>query len=238
MSTRDFVRRHVFHNLTLKLTSILLAIGLWLAVASSPSSEVALNVAIIFRNMPPELEISSENIPSVQIRVRGPERVVRRLQPSDVHAEIDLKDMKPGEHSFDLTKAIGVPDRLEIAQVVPSEVRIQLDTRATRWVPVRPRVVGSFPAGYHLGAIRPDPDRVQIIGPTKEIDAVDAAITDPIDVSGVLDSMTVMRPAYVSDPLIQVTGPHPIRITITVEKDKTSSSGNSDSSKPASNKSE
>jgi YbbR domain-containing protein len=236
VSARDFVRRHVFHNLTLKLTSIMLAAGLWLAVASSPLSEVALNVAIIFRNMPPDLEISSQNVPMVQIRVRGPERVVRALQSSDVHAEIDLSGMKPGEHSFDLTKAIGVPDRLEVAQVVPSEVRIQFDTRATRLVPVRPRVVGTFPPGYHLVAVQSDPDRVQIVGPTNEIDAVDAAVTDPVDITGVLDSLTVARPAYVSDPLIQVTNPHPVRITVTVEKDKTASSGNSDSSKPGSSK--
>ena len=51
MSTRDFFRRHVFHNLTLKLTSLVLAAGFWLAVSSSPPSEVALNVPIIFRNM-------------------------------------------------------------------------------------------------------------------------------------------------------------------------------------------
>ena len=220
MSARDFVRRHVFHNLTLKITSILLATGLWLAVASSPPSEVAMSVPIIFRNMPSDLEISSEHIPTVQIRVRGPERVVRRLQAADVRAEVDLGGMKPGEHTFDLTKAIAVPDKLEVAQVVPSEMHLLFDIRATRWIPVQPRVVGSFPAGYHLADARPDPDKVEIIGPKKEIDAVDKAITDPIDVTGLLDTITVMRPAYVSDPLIQVTDPHPVRVTITVQKDE------------------
>lgn len=220
MSTRDFVRRHLFHNLTLKITSILLATGLWLAVASSPPSEVAMSVPIIFRNMPSDLEISSEHIPTVQIRVRGPDRIVRRLQGADVRAEVDLTGMKSGEHTFDLTKAVTVPDKIEVAQVVPSEVQVQFDTRATRWIPVHPRVVGTFPVGYHLADARPDPDKVEIIGPKKEIDAVDSAITDPIDVTGVLDRITVIRPAYVSDPLIQVTDPHQVRVTITVQKDE------------------
>ena len=86
MSARDFFRRHLFHNLALKVTSLALASALWLAVSSSPPSEVALQVPLIFRNVPSNLEISSENIPSVQIRVRGPERIVRRLVPSDVLA--------------------------------------------------------------------------------------------------------------------------------------------------------
>lgn len=220
MSARDFMRRHVFHNFGLKLTSLLLATGLWLAVTSSPQSEIALNAAIIFRNMPADLEISSEGIPSVQIRVRGPERVVRHLQPSDVRAEIDLTGMKPGEHTFDLTKAISVPDRLEIAQVVPSEVHVAFDTRAKRQLPVRPRVVGTFATGYRIGKIETDPASVEVVGPKKELDSIDSAITDPIDVSGVLDEITVSRPAYVPDPLIQVTNPNPVRITITMQKEK------------------
>jgi YbbR domain-containing protein len=220
VSAREFVRRHVFHNIGLKLTSLLLATGLWLAISSSPQSEVALNVAIIFRNMPADLEISSENIPAVQIRVRGPERIVGRLQASSVRAEIDLSGMKAGEHTFDLTKAIGVPDRLELAQVVPSEVHVSFDTRATRRVPVRPRVTGKPAPGYDIARVDPNPNEVEIIGPSKEIESVDSAITDPIDVTGVLDQITVVRPAYVSDPLIQVTDPNPVRITITMQKGK------------------
>lgn len=220
MSAAGFLRRHVLHNLGLKVTSLLLATALWLAVASSPSSEVALSVPIILRSMPAALEVSSEQIPEAQIRIRGPERIVRQLHASDVHVEIDLSGMKPGERSFDLTRAISVPDRLEVAQVVPSEVHLAFDTRATRRVPVKPRVTGTFTSGYELGQIDADPADVELIGPKKQIDAIDAAVTDPIDVTGVLDRITVTRPAYVSDALIQVTDPHPVRITIIMQKQK------------------
>ena len=219
MSTREFFRRHVFHNVTLKITSLLLAIGLWLAVASSPPSEVVLNTAIIFRNMPADLEISSETIPSVQIRVRGPERVVSRLDSKDVRAELDLVGIHPGEHTFDLTKAITVPDRLEVSQVVPSEVHVLLDVRDTRLVPVRPRIVGASAAMYHATS---DPAQVAIIGPRKEVEAVESAITDPVDVTGIRDSLVVTRPAYVPDPLVQVKDSQPVRVTVTIQKDQSS----------------
>ena len=216
MSARDFFRRHVFHNLALKVTSLALASALWLAVSSSPPSEVALDVPLIFRNVPADLEISSENIPSVQIRVRGPERIVRRLVPSDVRAEVDVTGIGRGERSFDLTKAITVPDKLEVAQVVPSEAHVDFDIRSTREVPVKPRVVPT----YRVTSVSTDPRTVAIIGPKKQVDSADSAITDPIDVTGVLDQMTVTRTVYVPNPLIQVTNPHPVRITITMEKEK------------------
>jgi YbbR domain-containing protein len=152
----------------------------------------------------------------VQIRVRGPERIVRRLGPSDVRAEVDVSGIRPGEFSFDLTKAIAVPDKLEVAQVVPSEAHLDFDIRSMREVPVKPRVV----PGYRVASISTDPRTVSIIGPKKQVDSVDSAITDPIDVTGVLEQMSVTRTAYVPDPLIQVTNPHPVRITIIMEKEK------------------
>jgi hypothetical protein len=100
---QDFFRRYVFHNLGLKLISLGLAVGVWLAVARDPVAEVAVDVAIEFHNLPQNMEISSENIPRAQIRLRGPERIVHRLNASDVYAEIDLVNLRPGEHTFDLT---------------------------------------------------------------------------------------------------------------------------------------
>ena len=59
---RDFLNRFVLHNLGLKLISLGLATGLWLAVARDPVAEVAVDVPIEFHNIPQNLEISSENI--------------------------------------------------------------------------------------------------------------------------------------------------------------------------------
>ena len=216
---RDFFRRHVIHNLGLKLLSFVLAAGLWLAIASSPPSEIALNVAVIFRNMPANLEISSENIPSVQVRVRGPEAVVSRLRASDIRAEIDLADVKPGEHTFDLTHQIGVPDRLTVSDVVPSEIHLAFDSRATRMVPVDPRISGEFVHGYRIAAKQVDPASVEITGPQKQVASVVAATTDPVDVTGVVSRVSVARHPYVSDPLIQVVNPRSVRVTVTMEPD-------------------
>ena len=222
MSTRDFFRRHIFHNLTLKLTSLLLAAGFWLAVSSSPPSEVALNVPIIFRNMPANLEISSENLPSAQIRVRGPEAIVRRLQAADVSAEIDVTDIKAGERTFDLTHQIHVPDRLTIAQVVPSEIHVSFDARATRSVKVEARFIGEAPPGYKP-KFEYDPADVEITGPQKQVSTVKVATTDPVDITGVVSSLSVARHAYVSDPLIQVSSPRSVRITVTMEPENSPS---------------
>jgi len=214
-----FFRKNVLHNLGLKLLSLALAVGLWMALAAEPVSEVAVDVPISFHDMPGNLEISSENIPKAQIRLRGPERMIRRLQPSDIYAEIELANVKPGERTFDLTAAqIRHPRELSIVQVVPSDVHLAFDLRTTREIPVQPRVIGSFAAGYKIGQIQVEPSTVLVAGPKQRVAAIESATTDPMDITGAITRMTFMRHPYVQDPLIQVASPGPVRITILMEK--------------------
>jgi len=216
---RDFLHRYVLHNLGLKLVSLALAVGLWLAVARDPMAEVAVNVPIEFHNMPENLEISAENIPTAQIRLRGPQRIVHQLRSSDVYVGVELSGLKPGERTFDLTdRQIHRPAGLEVVQVVPSQVHFAFDDRLARRVPVQPRVVGSFAAGYQISQVSADPAVVTITGPKKRVEAVETATTDPVDVSGTMNRATFVRHAYVSDPLIQVSDPSSVRVTVIMEK--------------------
>jgi YbbR domain-containing protein len=216
---KDFLRRRVLHNFGIKLLSLVLAVGLWLAVTRDPVAEVAVEVPIEFRNIPENLEINTESVPRAEIRVRGPQRIVRRLQPADIYAEIELGGMKPGERTFDLTsQQVHKPRELEVVQVIPSQFHLTFDTRLTRQVPVRPRVFGTFAPAYQIGRIDSQPATITISGPRKRVEAVEAAITDPVDASGTMDHATFVRHAYVSDPLVQVMDPSPVRVTVIMEK--------------------
>src|SRR6202162_817330 len=97
------LRRWVLHNFWLKVLSLLLATGLWVVISPDQEpAEVAVRVPIEFQHVPAELEISSVTIPDAQIRVRGPERLIRELRSTDIHAELELGDAKPGERTYDL----------------------------------------------------------------------------------------------------------------------------------------
>ena len=168
---KDFFRRHVLHNFGIKLLSLALAVGLWLAVTRDPVAEVAVEVPIEFRNIPENLEISTESVPRAEIRVRGPQRVVRRLQAADIYAEIELSGMKAGERTFDLTaQQVHRPRELEVVQVIPSQFHLMFDTRLTRQIPVRPRVFGNFAAGYRIGTSRRSRPPFPISGPRKRVE--------------------------------------------------------------------
>jgi len=216
----NLLRRWVLHNFWLKILSLLLATGLWMAIAPDQEpAEVAVRVPIEFQHVPPRLEISSITIPEAQIRVRGPERLIRELRSADIHAELELADAKPGERTFDLTaQQIRHQRDLHVVQVVPGQVHLSFDTRLTRDVEVRPRVTGNFLAGEQISKVLVDPERITITGPKHHVETMDAATTDPIDASGTTSQATFVTNVYVADPLVQVVQPTPVRVTVIMEK--------------------
>jgi len=202
-----------------------MAVGLWLALEHDPVAEVAVQVPIIYPVME-NLEIASENVPQAQIRVRGPERIIRGLRASDVYAEVDLSSASAGERTFDLTaQQVHLPHGLEVVQVIPSQFHLTLDTRLTRQISVRPRVVGNFASGYSVDVVSAEPATISISGPRRRVEAVESAITDPVDASGTMERSTFITHAYVSDPLVQVVQPQPIRVTVTVVKNPAATGG-------------
>jgi hypothetical protein len=124
-----FLRRWVLHNFWLKVLSVVLATGLWMAISPDQEpAEITLRVPIEFRHVPPQLEISSVNTPEAQVRVRGQERMIRDLRPTDIHADLELKDATPGEHTFDLTaQQIHVQRDLTVVQVTPVRVTVMME---------------------------------------------------------------------------------------------------------------
>ncbi len=212
----NFFRRWVLHNFWLKALSLLLATGLWMAISPDQQpAEVAIRVPIEFEHVPRHLEISSENVPEAQIRVRGPERMIRNLRSVDLHAELDLADAKPGERTFDLTaQQVRHQRDLQVVQVVPGQVHLSFDTRLTRDVEIHPQIAGNFASGEQIAKVIVTPERITITGPQHHVENVVAATTDPIDASGTRTQATFLTNVYISDPLVQVVNPTSVSVRV------------------------
>jgi YbbR domain-containing protein len=221
-----FFKRYVIHNFGLKVLSLILATGMWFLISRDEQlAEVDVRAPIVFRNVPSDLEVSSEAIPEALIRVRGPERVIRQLRNNEVQAELDLAGTTPQQRTFDLTtKQIRHPREVTVMQIVPSQLHLAFDTRLTREVEIHPRVTGSFSDGEQIVRVDADPPRITVTGPRRHVEKLDAATTDPVDATGTRGSTVFTTTVYVTDPLIQVDQATSIRVTVVVEKPGTATS--------------
>jgi len=212
---KAFFQRYVAHNLLLKVVALVSAVLLWSAVSREPVVETAYNVPIELHQVPPNLEITTASIPLAQVRLRGPERRIRQLTAADVHPAISLAGAGTGEHTYDLTASqVRVPYSIEVVQVMPSEVRIGFDRSLTRQIEIHPRITGQFEKGFGVLHVTAEPATITIVGPQVRVQAAAAAITDPIDATGVRGTATFTTNAYVPDPLVRELKPEQIHVTV------------------------
>lgn len=220
------LRHALFDHMLLKVLSFIIALLMWYGVAHDPVSEISLQVPVEFSRAPKTLDYTLDVIPQAQVRLRGPARELRDLPQESVHAVIDLSGAVPGEHTYDLDTAhIQVPHGIEVMQVTPNRLRLVFDTHITRQVQVIPRVVGILPPGLRISTMTASPAEVTISGPARHVNAVERAVTDPVDVTGVSGQASFQTMAYLPDPLVHISTPGPVRVLVTTQKSTSKAGG-------------
>lgn len=182
---------HPFRNPGLKIMAVLLATGLWFVVAGEQNVERTLRVPLEFRNKPVNLEVLGDPPTTVDIRVVGSSALLSRIDAGEVVAVLDLGTARPGSRLFHVrTDEIRVPYGVDVMQVTPSTIGLELEVSSRRRVRVVPAVEGDPAPGFVTGRITSDPDSVEVIGPESHLKSLTAATTEPVSVAGLRESVT------------------------------------------------
>jgi YbbR-like protein len=125
-----WLRKYIFANAGLKLLALGISFFLWVTYTSEPYAEVGFQVVLEFINVPPQLEISGDVPTAVDVRVRGPSALLRRLTPSDLTLRIDLKNAPAGGTLVRITPGmVGAPYGAAVVRVSPDAFHVTLVPR-------------------------------------------------------------------------------------------------------------
>lgn len=185
-----------FRHLGLKILAIALAALLWLIVAGDQLVERSLRVPLEFRNIPPALEIVGDPPTAVDVRLRGSSALLGRLEPRDIVAVLDLGSARAGSRMFHLrSDEVRAPYGVNVAQVVPGTLALDLEKSGRRTVPIVPALDGEPAPGFVIGRVTSEPPTVEVAGPESRLKQLTGATTEPVDVTGsharVRDDVTV-----------------------------------------------
>jgi YbbR domain-containing protein len=210
----------VFHNFWWKLLALVAAVVLWAVVASEPELSTFATVRLEYRNLPEDLEISSDPVSSVSLELRGPSGVLRgvgdAIQPAVV---LDMSDVQPGERTFTIGAGnVKLARGVRMVRAIPSEVRFLFERRLVRLVPVAVRFTGQGLNGYTVARQSVAPDRLEIAGPASRVARIAAAVTDPVDLSSALDTSTFRVNAFVEDSFVRFHSSPQVVVTVTMKK--------------------
>ena len=209
----------LFRDLGLKVLAAALAVLLWwLTVAGDPVAERGLRVPLEFENVPASVEILGELPDEVEVRLRGPSAVLRRLEAGEVAAIIDLESERWGPRLFDMTadRVRGAPPGVQVTQVIPSTVSLTLEDAGSRVVPVVPVVEGEPAPGFVVGRVVADPSTVAVVGPLSLLRQLTEAITEPLDVTNASVPLEESLTVGLADPNLRLETPGAARVTVEI----------------------
>ncbi|HEV3199497.1 MAG TPA: hypothetical protein VGZ73_16450, partial [Bryobacteraceae bacterium] len=139
------LRRLLFENFGWKLLSLGIAVALWALVASEPELGTLVTVPLEYRNLPDDLEISSEPVTQIVLELRGPSGELRGFGEGITHPAVilDMTGVQPGLHTFPIIdRNVKLPRGVRLVRANPSEARFEFDRRLVRSVPVRVHLIG------------------------------------------------------------------------------------------------
>lgn len=208
---------HPFRHLGLKVLALALATLLWLTVAGEHIVERSLRVGLEFRNLPPQLEIVGDPPTSVDVRLRGSSALLSRIEPGAIVAGLDLAAARPGSRLFHLrTDEVRAPYGVEVAQVVPGALSLELEKSDRRIVPVVPVVEGEPAPGFVVGRVLPEPPTVEVVGPLSRVRQLTGATTEPISIAGSHDRVRDVVTVGVTDSAVRLVQPQSATVIVEV----------------------
>jgi YbbR domain-containing protein len=180
-------------NLSLKVASLALAIGVWFFVRGEDRPVQIVSVPLEIRSLPEGLAIAGDVIDSVNVRVKAPEVMLKDMRPDRITARLDLSGLDAGDHLVRVRpEELRIPPGADVVKISPEYVAVRLEKKLTRELPVTPRVIGEPAAGFIVGAAMVRPDHVKVEGPESAVRLAKEVLTDIVRVDGRTTSVEVM----------------------------------------------
>lgn len=124
----------------LLLMAFLAALAMWYIVTISDRLDAQVEVRLDYKNIPENLVVMDGLLNKVTVRIRGPQTLVRSINPQDMNQVVNLSRLKKGSNVIPL-----VPEKLEsnirafeVLEVVPPRLTIEVDALMERTLPVKP----------------------------------------------------------------------------------------------------
>ncbi len=170
----------------LKIVSVVMATVIWFFVKNVTSDWRIIDSVPLEIKARPGLAVLQTSASTVNVTVQGTRDDIRQVSRQDLSAVIDLTDdNRTGEMPIKLgPKSIRHSRRVQITQIEPSEVSVNIDELIARDLQVKPQFTGDLPTGVRIERVEVTPEIVSLKGPKTLLDSMKTVPTLPIDLTG------------------------------------------------------
>lgn len=209
--------RAITRNLWWKVASLAASFGLWMVYSGARELTTSITAPVQYRNIPEDLEISSDIVEQVHLILRGPSPLLSRLSASDLPVILDLSQIHgPGQTTFTLGRRnVPLSAGITLERAVPSQVRVRMDERLSKLVPVAVQFE-NLAENLVVESVQITPDRLAVVGPKSHVNQIDELDADPINLAGVATTAERRTTAFSGNPKVTFRSPPNVTVRVTL----------------------
>lgn len=163
------------------ILAFVMAMFCWYLVTGREKVDTWMIMRVEMTGAPEGLYIKNGMVGSVDVLVRGPRGLARKIEENQLVYTLNLGKIIPGKNLlvFD-PKNIPLPRVYEVVEIRPSRLELEVERRIVKTVPVKVALRSALPEGYTLSGARATPDTVRLTGPAGKLDKISEIRTQPI----------------------------------------------------------
>ncbi|MEF3696864.1 CdaR family protein [Desulfolutivibrio sp.] len=163
------------------LLAFVLAVFCWYLVTGREKVDSWVPMKVEMAGMPDGLFIRGGMLGSVEVLVRGPRGMVRKIEESQLVYPLNLSDITPGKNVVGLDPAsIPISKVFDVVEIRPSRIELDVERRVSRDIPIKPVLGSPVPEGHVLAGTRVRPETARVTGAEKVVAAIEDIRTNPL----------------------------------------------------------
>ena len=186
------MKHRITKNWGLKLVSFLFAVMLWIIVTNinDPISPLEVNnipVTIKNENLITDkgqiFEVLDDTNMIDSVIIRAPRSIIDTLSASNVIAEADMNDLTSLNTISIKLYTNKYNDKVESIKGNIESVKLNIEDKQAKSLPIRPNVTGEIQEGYMVGNVSTEQNLIRVSGPKSVVSQIARAQAE-VDVSG------------------------------------------------------
>ena len=174
------------------LGSILFITGVWFSFTRGLETLTTFEIPVEYMNRDPGMEISDTSVNAVRLHLSGSGALIKSMGPEQVRVRLDLSKAVVGPNTFTIApENVDLPPGVFVKRVEPPVLEVTLDIPIKKEFPIQVDWVGKLPEHLILVEAKLDPEKIQVIGGTRQLENISTIYTQKVPIDHIEKTGTI-----------------------------------------------